>query len=337
MNFLKIPFVYSATNIRPNDMNAGLPSMTAISGMAHRVQCIMREQLGITTFAVRAFSIIYFNMNKDVGTPRRPPQKIKGNDAEMPALFDFRRAHGEAELVVAFDVISDDDFVALSELIGRNDFVQEVFSAGLRFAGGEVFIGTSGEFGNLNYGVHISKDWDSALNSMMRAYPTKGQLIQCKQKLLSDHARKNGLVTMKALMDICFQSKKEISDSKKRLDPEGNQERLLNPESFSVTDEDLGLSDFDEPLEVTEEEDSVEDDRPYLGMLMPATIGYHELCKPRGDQYFVEPVLSLVRARILPSLKRDLLDFRESWQDHFWEWKYLPNLNLHIATKYNQQ
>lgn len=245
----------------------------------------------------------------------------------MPSLHDIRRAHGEAELVIAFTIADDGDYSEFSVLIKENiGRLIETFNAGLRFAGGELFIGTKGEFASVDYGVSVATDWADILTQMMRAYPTRGQLIESKHKMLSGHAKKLGITTLNALFDLCIKSKREtyapatiIGD----LAPQQNE---------GIDVHDTSFDDFDDTGEDVAFED-VEDE--YLGLLMPAATGFHEICGPRDEQYFVESVLSLVRARVLPSIKRDLLDARADWGDHFWKWSFVPEHHLHHATNFN--
>lgn len=333
MDFIKIPFIYSSANIRPNDMIAGMPAISAVAGMSHRVQCIFREDLGIPTFCTQGFSIVYYSIDRDLGTPRRPPQKQIKDVLEMPSLHDIRRAHGEAELIIAFTISEDSDYSEFSSLLrDRLGIVVESFNAGLRFAGGEVFIGTRGEFGSVDYSVSVVSDWSSALSQMMRAYPTRGQMIESKHQLLSEHAKKLQVTTLKALFDLCISSKREAYAPHTANSMESTPIKEENVTSL-FDDLDTSFEDFDDGHAESEKEDELEQE--YLGMLLPAATGFHEICEPRAEQYFVEPVLSLVRARILPSVKRDIIDGRADWKDHFWKWNFLPAHHLHYATNFN--
>lgn len=374
MYFLTIPFTYSASNIRPNDMIAGMPSMTATAGMAHNLQRVLQAEQGYTTFTSLAFTLIYFNIDRDVGTPRRPPQEPTKGTMRMPGLMDIRRAHGQAALVVYFDLADGDELDAFLNQFGesaRVQALQHVLGGELRFAGGEVFIGTQGEFGNKPLTMFVEQDWGSVLTQLMTAYPTQGLLIQDMSQELARAAQDAGKNTLATMADLIYQSRLQ-RQARRQQSPRTESSaavEAINPAVATLEsretlieqpDEAVGPSEVATPLssepdcdaddlfdyddfdldELTDgasvEHLDVEAVQPYVGVLMPSAIGFHEVCQPRGDQHFVESVLSLVRARILPSVKLDLSQSRAAWQTHFWRWEYLPAHNLYRAVNFAQ-
>lgn len=361
MYFLMIPFAYSAANIRPNDMVAGMPAMSAIAGMAHNVERLLRHQLEVPSLKGAAFSLVYFNLDRDSTSPRRPPEGLKGgSDMELPALMDIRRAHGEALLVVNFDIQQQDDMDRFAELSSGPDGlarIESILSANLRFAGGEVFIGLAGEFGNsaLNLGVHQA--WGDVLSLMLKAYPTQGLLIQDKSHLVSKMALESGVSTLQAMTELVYQSKLALKSNYTRSSPveavpttqvsdvEHGQEPVVDVDSLDLDLDDFDLLDLDDSELVGDE--SVEipisepDSSPYLGVLMPCAVGFHEVCAGLAGEgsyphVYVESVLSLVRARAIPSVKRDISQEREPWQSHFWRWEHLPNHRLYRAVSFSK-
>ncbi|WP_274644909.1 type I-F CRISPR-associated protein Csy2 [Pseudomonas serbica] len=374
MYFLTIPFTYSASNIRPNDMIAGMPSMSAVAGMAHNLQRVMQTELGYTTFSSLAFSLIYFNIDRDIGTPRRPPQEPSKGSMRMPGLMDIRRAHGQAALVVYFDVTDEHESNTLLNQLGESARVhalQHLLAGELRFAGGEVFIGTQGEFGNKSLTMFVEQDWSAVVSQLMTAYPTQGLLIQDMSHELSRAAQECGTSTLVALADLIYQSRLQREAKRQqspRTESSAVMEACVSVDSTPLISE--GLEDQpDEPCGLSEESTSLSTDplldddalfdyddfdldamtdeaivenadtdagQPYVGVLLPCAIGFHEVCQPRGDQHFVESVLSLVRARILPSVKLDLSQSRAAWQTHFWRWEYLPAHRLYRAVSFAQ-
>jgi hypothetical protein len=374
MYFLTIPFTYSASNIRPNDMIAGMPSMSATAGMAHNLQRVMRTELGYPTFTSLAFSLIYFNIDRDAGTPRRPPQEPAKGSMRMPGLMDIRRAHGQAALVVYFDVTDEEESNTLLNQLAESARVhalQHLLGGELRFAGGEVFIGTQGEFGNKPLTMFVEQDWSAVVTQLMTAYPTQGLLIQDMSQELSRAAQASGTNTLVALADLIYQSRLQreakrqqsprtessamecvgasdvsTSESSESLGEQADEPSGLTEEATSLSSEPLldddDLFDYDDfdldamTDEVTVENAESDASQPYVGVLLPCAIGFHEVCPPRGDQHFVESVLSLVRARILPSVKLDLSQSRAAWQTHFWRWEYVPAHRLYRAVSFAQ-
>jgi hypothetical protein len=374
MYFLTIPFAYSASNIRPNDMIAGMPSMSATAGMVHNLQRVMRTELGYPTFTSLAFSLIYFNIDRDSGTPRRPPQEPAKGSMRMPGLMDIRRAHGQAALVVYFDVTDEHESNTLLNQLGesaRVQTLQHLLGGELRFAGGEVFIGTQGEFGNKPLSMFVEQDWSAVVSQLMTAYPTQGLLIQDMSQELSRAAQASGTNTLVALAELIYQSRLQ-REAKRQQSPraespavngdatpdvatpvssEGAEEQPDEPfglpeeatslSTYTALDDDalFDYDDFDLDAmtdEVVADHSDPDAGQPYVGVLLPCAIGFHEVCAPRGDQHFVESVLSLVRARILPSVKLDLSQSRAAWQTHFWRWEYVPAHRLYRAVTFAQ-
>lgn len=360
MYFLVIPFSYSAANIRPNDMIAGMPAMSAIAGMAHNVERLLRHELEVPSLTGESFSLVYFNLDRDSASPRRPPEGLGGgSDMKLPALMDIRRAHGEALLVVNFDIQQLDDMNRFAELSSGPDGlsrIESILNANLRFAGGEIFVGLPGEFGNSALNLGIQQAWGDVLSSMLKAYPTQGLLIQDKSQLVSKMALESGVSTLEAMTELVYQSKLAMKSNYAKSAPVEatvTEVSVVEPGTDTVAveadsvDQDRDDSDFfdlddsdplgDESVESpVEEQDSPP---PYLGVLLPCAVGFHEVCAghPGDGSYphvYVESVLSLVRARALPSVKRDINQEREPWQAHFWRWEHLPNHRLYRAVSF---
>ena len=367
MYFLAIPFSYSAANIRPNDMIAGMPAMSAISGMAHNVERLLRDQLEVQSLTGKAFSLVYFNLDRDIASPRRPPEKLGGgSDMILPALVDIRRAHGEAMLVVNFDIPNQEDMDRFARLsCGQEGLarIESILNARLRFAGGEIFLGLSGEFGNSPLNVGIHQAWGDVLTLMLKAYPTQGLLIQDMSHLVTSAAIEGGLSTLDAMAELVYQSKLALKSNFKKASTSGNDHP---PSSVGTAVDEQDLSGFGSDTEIgsyTELDDldvldlgdedlaghesdvtTLEESTPepaYLGVLIPCAVGFHEVCAGHeGDgsypHVFVESVLSLVRARSVPSVKRDISQAREPWQAHFWRWEHLPHHRLYRAVSFSK-
>lgn len=361
MYFLMIPFTYSAANIRPNDMIAGMPAMSAIAGMAHNVERLLRQQLEVPSLTGPAFSLVYFNLDRDSASPRRPPEGLGGgSDMRLPALMDIRRAHGEAVLVVNFDIQQLEDmdrFAELSSGLEGVNRIESILNANLRFAGGEVFIGLPGEFGNSPLYLGIHQAWGDVVSLMLKAYPTQGILIQDKSQLVSNMALETGVSTLEAMTELVYQSKlalksnytksatvQAVTTTQESGDELGLVTVVVEADSLDLDDHDL--LDLDDPDPICDEAveapiGEIESTPPYLGVLMPCAVGFHEVCAGHaGDgsypHVYVESVLSLVRARALPSVKRDISQEREPWQAHFWCWEHLPNHRLYRAVSFSK-
>ena len=355
MYFLTIPFRYSAANIRPNDMLAGMPAMSAIAGMAHNVQRLVRQQLEIPSFTSLAFSLVYFSLDRDSASPRRPPEGLGGgSDMKLPALMDIRRAHGEASLILSFDFTEPEDLELFSGLTSGSEGLgqlESVLSASLRFAGGEIFIGLPGEFGNSALNLGVQQSWADVLGQLQKAYPTQGLLIQDKSELVTATARERGLSSLEAMVELTYQSKLALKSNPKQSPAAAASAKavesdlvaaILEEDSLDLDDLDLlDLDDaapaFDESAEAPSED--LDGQAPYLGVLMPCAVGFHEVCAGHAGEgsyphVYVESVLSLVRARSIASVKRDIRQDREPWQAHFWRWEHLPTHRIYRAVRH---
>jgi hypothetical protein len=356
MYFLTIPFSYSAANIRPNDMIAGMPAMSAVSGMVHNVERLLRDQLDIPSFRCEAFSLIYFNLDRDIASPRRPPEGLGGgSDMKLPALVDIRRAHGEAMLVVNFQIPSDQDADRFAGLVTGPDglaHVESILSARLRFSGGEMFFGLPGEFGNSPLNVGISQSWGEVLGSMRKAYPTQGLLVQDMHHLVTKTALDKGVSTLDAVADLIYQSKLAMKSGNKQTPEaelnhpgveigqgvEGHE--TVDPDDMDLLDlEDGEVPEIDEDAKVMDE---TEGSNLYLGVLLPCAVGFHEVCAGHDGHsgcyphVYVESVLSLVRIRSVASVARDIRQNRAPWQSHFWRWEHLPEHRLYRAVSFSE-
>lgn len=346
MYFLSIPFRYSSANTRPNDMIAGMPSLSAVAGMAHNVQRVMQDSCGLESFTTLAFSLVYFSIDRDIAPPRRPPEAgdAKGEVMNLPGLMDIRRAHGEAALIVYFSIEDAADYAKLPEMTrlerGQSE-VAQALSDSLRFAGGDIFLGLPGEFNNRPLMVEVDQTWDAVVSKMLSAYPTQGLLIEDQSRMIREKCRTDGLDSLNAMTALLFQSKKQsrkewsraaAADSAADLGPAPDGAAIGDVPDYTV-DDLLALTEVD----VEEENEDVDPDLSVqlLGTLIPAAVGFHEVCAPRGDQVFVEAVLSVVKARVLPSVKLDLTQGRASWQSHFWTWEHLPAHRLYRATSFS--
>lgn len=369
MYFLAIPFSYSAANIRPNDMIAGMPAMSAISGMAHNVERLLRDQLEVPSLTGAAFSLVYFNLDRDIASPRRPPEKLGGgSDMILPALVDIRRAHGEAMLVVNFDISNQDEMDRFARLSSGQEGlarIESILNARLRFAGGEIFLGLAGEFGNSALNVGLHQAWGDVISLMLKAYPTQGLLIQDMSHLVTSAALERGVSTLDAMVELVYQSKLALksnsikasaagiappasvgeagdepalsgSDTDTTIGPDTELDDLDDLELLDMGDEDLAADESD--VTTLEASDS---SSTYMGVLIPCAVGFHEVCAGHaGDgsypHVYVESVLSLVRARSVPSVKRDISQAREPWQAHFWRWEHLPHHRLYRAVSFSK-
>lgn len=318
MQFLSIPFRYSSANTRPNDMLAGMPSISAVAGMAHNVQRLMQEKCGLKSFTTLAFSLVYFSIDRDIAPPRRPPEagEAKGEVMILPGLMDIRKAHGEASLIVHFSIEDAADHSKLTEVMQKRQGMSDVEHAlmtSLRFAGGDIFLGVPGEFGNSPMGIEIYQAWGYVLGRMLRSYPTQAFLIEDQSQLIREKCSADGLDSLTALTELLFESKKQARSPQNAKLSSSTQLDEQAIEGHGV-DPDLTTR--------------------LLGTLLPAAVGFHEICEPRGEQVFVESVISIVRAKRLSSVRLDLTQGLEAWQSHFWKWEHLPASRLYRATSF---
>lgn len=355
MYFLTIPFSYSAANIRPNDMLAGMPAMSAVAGMAHNVERLVRQQLEIPSFTTQAFSLVYFNLDRDSASPRRPPEGLGGgSDMKLPALMDIRRAHGDAALIICFDFTAPEDLELFTGMCGGSEGLMQlesILSASLRFAGGEIFIGLPGEFGNSALNLGMQQSWEEVLRQLQKAYPTQGLLIQDKSDLVTMKARETGLSSLEAMVELTYQSKLALKSNPKLSVGSAASVSAAEPDLGAVTPgvdeldlDDLDLLDLDDSVPMDDESpdgpvDDLASPAPYLGVLMPCAVGFHEVCAGHAGEgsyphVYVESVLSLVRARSIASVKQDVRQDREPWQAHFWRWEHLPTHRIYRATSF---
>lgn len=366
MYFLTIPFSFSAANIRPNDMIAGMPALSAVGGMAHNIQRVFQSEFGLSSFEVSAFSLVYFNMDTQDSAPKRPMQGVKDGKPTLPGLMDIRRGFGEAAVILYFDVQDTFEYKKFSELMSSVEGelrIKNLLDMHIRFAGGEIDTGTMGEYGGHEFKTFLAQHWEDALRKMMRAYPTQGLLLQDMSAELSKKALAEGVTSLEAMHSLLLESQVERYErfSKEKQPPIQVGERVefpadhkaitnsetvvapLEPVEELVMDDDYFLKllseDFQDSVEYLDEstpQDTSEDSViQYLGTLLPAVVGFHEICEPRGQQYFVEPVLSLVRARVLPSVTLDITQGRAAWQNHFWCWQHLLEHQLHRTVSFS--
>lgn len=357
MYFMTIPFSFSASNIRPSDMIAGMPALSAVGGMTHNIQRVFQNDLGFTSFHVMAFSLVYFNLDAQDSSPKRPMQGMKDGKPTLPGLMDIRRGFGEAAVVLYFDVPDLFEHKDFAELMASKDGeyqVKNLLDMHIRFAGGEVSTGTQGEYGSQEFKTFIAQRWEDVLSKMMRAYPTQGLLLQDMSQELSQKALAEGTTSLEAMHALLMASQVERYEryaKPKPVNPSVEPEVVDTPliveaEPEPVMGEVVMDDDFFRQLLSAPAEDANPDDESStpeaespapqaVGTLLPAAIGFHEICEPRGQQYFVEPVLGLVRARILPSVKLDISEGRADWQTHFWRWQHLVEHRLHRAVTFS--
>jgi hypothetical protein len=336
MSFLIIPFRFSASNFRPNDIVSGAPSLNAISGMSHNVQRVISGDLGISSFQVDAFSIVFFSVDLDKSTIKRPTDRKK---MDNQSLDDIRRGRGEAALVLKYSVASDDDFTRFVASMD-DDSLYWALSAELRFAGGETFIGTRGEFGVSSLPLSVEDDWAATIKKLMKAYPTQGQIWEDKKSLITAYSAQEGKTALDAMLELLelsnYQQKKSFSKLIVRDEAEvtpaadGGGDNN-NDESAISTDDDFDLDAIemsDLPvISIESPKRKIQDE--YVGILLPVSNGFHEIGESRDGQYFGESILSLVRSRVLGSLLRSLNDGSETWGHHFWRQEYLPHHKIH--------
>ncbi|MHD0645039.1 hypothetical protein ACYPKM_05390 [Pseudomonas aeruginosa] len=349
MYFLTIPFSFVGASFRPCDLISGLPAMSGVAGMCYNAQRVFRNELGFQTFTVEAHSLIYFQIDEDGGPPRRPPEEPEKGGMNMPSLMDIRRGHGRAAVILYFTAADDAEFVRLGEMLADRQGMRKIsftLAANLRFVGGEMFIGTKGEFGDQDFGISLHQKWSDTLSRIMQAYPTQGLLIQDMSHELRAKAETDNSTTMQALLNMLYASNTQRSwkapTPKDPDEPILDQPKIIHqkPEGVEFNNEPWDpFGDVELDLELLDECDEPADEsftEQYLGALMPALTGYHEICDARGEQHFVEAALSLVRGRILPSVLVDLRDHRADWKQHFWCWRHLPSYRMYMTTGYDK-
>jgi hypothetical protein len=212
-----------------------------------------------------------------------------------------------------------------------------------------VFIGTSGEFGNAPLALALHSEWRDVLKSLMRAYPTQGLLIQDMSHLITEQSSKAQSGALQSMTDLLYQSRLQRNSrtsqapATEQREAEPTQQAIepvkTIPTAYILDDlESVNVDSLDmHELESEEASDLDPDVMEPLGTLLPNSVGFHGVCSPRGDQYFVEPVLSLVRARVLPSVMLDLnpeMQDRYQWRSHFWRWQHLPEHQLYRAVSF---
>ncbi|MBB4865332.1 hypothetical protein HNP46_004213 [Pseudomonas nitritireducens] len=339
MYFLTLPFNFSASNLKASDFMVGMPAMTAAAGMAHKAQCIMKEELGLKTFEFKAFSLIYFSLDRDSSAPRRPPQEARHAGAEMvlPSGVDIRRGAGEAALTLYFTLKDDADFEPFEHLLSQeSNRLARALTAGLRFAGGSVVLGLPGEGGSTAIQVFMSQTWEAALRRLVRAYPTKGLVIQCESELFSQRAKELDDSPVEAMCDLLYRSRLQRYEE---IGTVAAVDEMTSAAELLVSDDLFDLDAFSLDLDMAHL-DSPEfqvglADEPYLGILLPNQVGYHQILVGQDEERVVEPVGSIVRAKILPSALTDLTLAREHWSRHFWEWHPQYTDNLYITLGYS--
>lgn len=347
MAFLIIPFSFGGANLRHSDMTNGMPAMTAIAGMAQTAEVTLQET-GLPTLKVDAFTLVYFSLDRDPFSIKRPAQDVRDDQATLPALFDIRRGHGEAALVLKISADDATDFSRFCEgVLDPEKRLSRRLNAELRFAGGDIYMDLPGEFDQCPLTVSLHEQWSDVLRLFLRAYPTKGQLIQDVSGLLREKAQADGISTLDAMMDLLYQSRLQINtlpEEKSKPDQAANDESIQPPAgndlqaSVGVDDIDQLLGDAgDWSFDEQEGSDFLETDpalKPYLGMLIPSAIGYHEICPGKDGIRYVETVLGMVRARVLRSALKSINEKSDHWSQHFWRWEHRADCRLFRATAY---
>lgn len=321
--------------------------MSAIAGMAQNAERIFRE-MGLKSLSVEAFSWVLFNLDRDEHAPRRPAQEVRKGQAILPALMDIRRGHGEAALVLSIHTEQSTDYDELCRLmLDEPQRLNSYLENDLTMAGAAIFLGLMGEFQSTSIGVAMHETFADVVKSYLRAYPTKGLLMQDMSRHLSEHALHTQQAPLDALLDCLYASQRQRSLAD-RVDPPLNEDKA--PDNIDKTvkaGEDANPKDdiwgdfFNLDLNVLAEEaidietkDCEEDVsllEEYQGILLPTAVGYHEICAPQGQRHFVEPVMSLIRARVLTSVLKELKESSQSWEHHFWVWEHLPRYRIFRA------
>jgi hypothetical protein len=347
MAFLIIPFSFGGANLRHSDMTNGMPAMTAIAGMAQKAEITLQE-LGLPSLKVDAFTLVYFSLDKDRFSIKRPAQDVRDDKATLPALFDIRRGHGEAALVLKISAHDATDFSRFCELIlDTGKRISRRLNSELRFAGGDIFMGLAGEFEQFPLTVSLHEQWSDVLRLFLRAYPTKGQLIQDMSGLLREHAQSQAMTTLDAMMDLLYQSRLQVNAPlhvKSKPEQAMSDDVILPPAgndlqaSIDVDDIDQLFGDAgDWGTDCAGDSEPSDPDpslKPYLGMLIPTAIGYHEICPGKDGIRYVETVLGLVRARVLRSALKSINEKTDHWSQHFWRWEHRADCRLFRATAY---
>lgn len=349
MYFMTIPFSFSASNIRPSDMIAGMPALSAVGGMTHNIQRVFQNDLGFSSFTVMAFSLVYFNLDAQDSAPKRPMQGMKDGKPTLPGLMDIRRGFGEAAVVLYFDVPDLFEHKDFAELMNSKDGelqVKNLLDMHIRFAGGEVLTGTLGEYGAHVFKTFVSQRWEEVLTKMMQAYPTQGLLLQDMSQALSHKAQTEGTTSLEAMHALLLAS--QVERYERYAKPRSRQQMPSSADQQAPVMDELVMDDgfFRQVLSAKVDDQLMTGDGDTaqgaedlathsVGTLLPAAIGFHEICEPRGQQYFVEQVLGLVKARTLASVKLDLTQGRADWQTHFWRWQHLAEHRLHRAVTFS--
>lgn len=353
MAFLSIPFVFTGCNLRHNETVCGMPSMTAIAGMAINAERVLSE-MGMPSLRVNAFSWVLFSLDRDQHAPRRPAQEVRKGQAILPALMDIRRGHGEAALVLNLCAKESSDYTRLCQfLLDEPQCLSSRLETELTMAGGDVFLGLPGEFQLRPLSLGLYEQFSDVLKAYLRSYPTKGLLIQDMSHQLSEQAVRFNKVPLDALLDCLYASQQQRSPHAMRQQQASQTveapvtsmaiENIADPIPPTVDDlwgdlfdhdfetlADEGASTFEDQEDVEEEQDSslLND---YQGILIPTAIGYHEICPSQGQRYIVEPVISLVRARVLASALKELKEHPHAWEKQCWAWQHLPAYRLYRA------
>jgi hypothetical protein len=339
MAYLSIPFSFSGCNLRHNETITGMPAMSAIAGMAHNAERIFRE-MGFKSLRVEAFSWVLFSLDRDEHAPRRPAQEVRKGQAILPALMDIRRGHGEAALVLSIHTAQSSDYDELCRLmLDEPQRLNSYLENDLTMAGAAIFLGLSGEFQSTSIGVALHETFANVVKSYLRAYPTKGLLMQDMSRYLSEYALDTQQAPLDALLDCLYASQRQRSGvNRVELDTKEEPLQIEKPTEDTNPNDDfwadffsLDLNDLaevainSEPQECEEDVSLLEE---YQGILLPTAVGYHEICPPQGQRHFVETVMSLIRARVLASVLKELKESPQSWEHHFWVWEHLPHYRL---------
>lgn len=350
MYFISIPFRFSGSNIIQNEMLTGSPSMTAIAGMAHNIERIMRYDLGIEGFRVRAFSFIYFSLFRDRHSVYRPSQAASPRTgiASIPGFSDTRRGFGEACITLSVDTESDEDFGLLSRHLEEQSDRQGVIDAlhaGARFAGGTIEVGLSGEFQNRPLPVFMTSNWRSSLVRISKSYPSRGLLLSDYSSKLRDHCLRKSLGPIDGILDILYISACQLLESKVAGSAQAEPGKasikasLIDPaDAFSVDVlDDLLASMMDEVTQDAQGEAHTLEalgDQPHQGTIIPLQVGFHGITRLKNLHRYVEPIISLAQLRVLPSLILDINRVRADWRAHFWSWEVLDDLEIYRVASY---
>lgn len=351
--FLVIPFDFYATNVRPNDLVCGAPTMSAVAGMAHQLQRLMRSRCKLPSFVSEAFSLTLFEFDPEAGAVYFPPQKMRGAKATMATPFDTRRVNGKACLTVKVSVSKEDHSNLMRQIYNRPKTTKSLLGSELRFAGGTIEVLSIGDSPGLNLDLHLAVHWRDVVKAMTDAFPSRGMLIECKSKLLSEQALASGSTALKTMLALLHESSKErlpktaftTSDPKNQSSEIGKGDGSVEDGDTTALD-DLLFGDFDtlsaaaDAIVVSDDlgrdGSCADQDSVYLGVLLPLCVGFHQIGQPRGDQHFVEPVLSLARLRSIRSVRAELSrsPSSDAWRRHFWRWESISEHRVHRSISY---